>query len=117
MNLQVRVEQAPPLVVEVGEDAATLVPPGVVEVLVPGPAGPRGEPGPSAPGGGTDAHFVHEQPVAAQIWTVSHNLGKKPAIIVEDSAGTVVVGRYENPDTNTSVLCFSAPFGGRAYFN
>ena len=116
----VEVQNLPAPVVQVTEEDGTTVlvvadaPPGVVTVEIPGPPGPPGAP---APGGGSDAHYVHEQPVADTVWTVNHNLGKRPSITVEDSAGTVVVGRYANPDVNTSVLRFSAPFGGRAYFN
>lgn len=39
-----------------------------------------------------DRHHTHKQAQAAKVWTVAHNLGKRPAVTVVDSAGTVVIG-------------------------
>lgn len=39
-----------------------------------------------------DRHHTHKQAQAAKVWTVVHNLGKRPAVTVVDSAGTVVIG-------------------------
>lgn len=45
-----------------------------------------------------DRHHTHKQAQAAKVWTVAHNLGKRPAVTVVDSAGTVVIGdvSFEN---------------------
>ena len=65
----------------------------------------------------TDKHYTHTQSSAAAEWTVTHNLGKHPAVSVVDSAGTEVVGDVEYIDINTCKLIFSAAFSGKAYFN
>lgn len=45
------------------------------------------------------------------------NLGKRPAVTVVDSAGTVVIGEVDYLDDNTVRLTFCAAFSGTAYFN
>ena len=118
-SLEVLVTEPPGLAVAVTETPAPRVDvtgpqaAGVVEVRVPGPAGPPGPPGATS----GDRYYVHEQPVASDTWTAPHGLGKKPAITVEDSAGSVVVGRYSYPDLNTVVARFSAPFSGRMHLS
>ena len=64
-----------------------------------------------------DSHFVYTQSIPSDIWIVQHNLGKKPAITVSDSAGTIVVGQYTYLDDNTVKLEFVGAFSGKAYFN
>lgn len=54
---------------------------------------------------------------ASKVWTVAHNLGKRPAVTVVDSAGTVVIGEVDYLDDNTVRLTFCAAFSGTAYFN
>lgn len=69
------------------------------------------------PGSGYDKNHRHTQGVPASIWTVTHNLAKRPSVDVVDSAGQHVVGQVDYLDDNTVVLTFSAPFSGEAYFN
>jgi hypothetical protein len=47
--------------------------------------------GPVTPTTG-DEHYLHQQAVAASLWTITHNLGFYPNVTVIDSAGTVVEG-------------------------
>lgn len=51
------------------------------------------------------------------MWKVVHNLGKRPAVTVVDSAGTAVIGEVDYLDDNTVRLTFCAAFSGAAYFN
>ena len=60
---------------------------------------------------------THKQAQAAKVWTVAHNLGKRPAVTVVDSAGTVVIGEVDYLDDNNVRLTFCAAFSGTAYFN
>ena len=60
---------------------------------------------------------ILKQAQAAKVWTVAHNLGKRPAVTVVDSAGTVVIGEVDYLDDNTVRLTFCAAFSGTAYFN
>ena len=65
--------------------------------------------------GGNTRRYVHNQGVAASVWTITHSLGGRPSIMVVDSAGTVVVGEVQyDSDTQIKVL-FTVPFSGYAY--
>jgi hypothetical protein len=59
----------------------------------------------------------HIQEVASSVWTIEHGLGFVPNITVVDSAGTVVEGSYDYPDSNTVVLTFVGAFSGRAFLS
>lgn len=67
--------------------------------------------------GGGDKNYVHVQSSPSAQWTASHNLGKKPAVVVVDSADEVVYGEIEYIDDNTVTLTFVGAFSGKAYFN
>lgn len=64
-----------------------------------------------------DKFYMHVQATAAAEWTVAHNLHKRPAVTVVDSADSVVVGAVEYIDENNVKITFSAAFSGRAYCN
>lgn len=84
--------------------------------LAPILRGPKGDPGESGTGG--DKHYLHDQQIASDVWTVAHNLGKLPAIYVEDSTGEEIEGALIGwVDQNTVILTFSSAFGGRAILN
>jgi hypothetical protein len=87
-----------------------------------GPAGPRGYSGGgfggnTTPGTGSDANYVHTQSIAADTWTVTHGLGKRPSVTVVTSAGDVVEGDIHYVDNNVVQLGFGSPFAGSAIFN
>ena len=65
----------------------------------------------------TDANFVHTQAVASTSWTVTHNLGKKPAVMVVDSAGTVFQAEINYINDNQIIINLNAPTTGKAYIN
>lgn len=64
-----------------------------------------------------DKSYTHNQISPANIWTITHNLNKYPAITITDSSGNVVVGdtNYESVDKVT--LSFTAAFAGKAFLN
>jgi hypothetical protein len=66
---------------------------------------------------GQDKQYEHIQSPASATWTVAHNLGKVPSVTVIDSTGRQVFGGVQHTDTNNTILTFSAPFSGKAYFN
>ena len=76
-----------------------------------GPSGPRGVDGVG------DLHYLHTQMAASATWTITHNLGKYPAVTVIDSAGDQCEGAVVYVDTNTITLTFGAAFAGAAYLN
>lgn len=64
-----------------------------------------------------DKHYTHVQQTAAAVWTITHNLGKRPSISVIDSAGSSVVGEIAHISTNELTITFSSAFKGTAYLN
>jgi hypothetical protein len=71
----------------------------------------------SSSGSTSDANYIHNQTVAASIWTVNHNLGKYPSVSIVDSANSVVVGEVDYTDINSLTVLFSGAFSGKAYLN
>lgn len=67
--------------------------------------------------GGGDKNYVHIQSTPSAQWVASHNLGKRPAVVVVDSADEVVHGEISYTDDNTVTLTFVGAFSGKAYFN
>lgn len=67
--------------------------------------------------GGGDLTYVHDQILSSQIWTVNHNLGKYPSIMIINSAGTVAMGDVTYINENQIIVTFSATFSGKAYCN
>lgn len=64
-----------------------------------------------------DAFYHHIQSAPASVWTVTHNLGKKPSVEVIDSAGDNWFGVVDYIDDNQLTITFSAAFSGDAYLN
>jgi hypothetical protein len=67
--------------------------------------------------GSQELGYVHIQEVASSTWTITHGLGFTPNITVVDTAGTVVEGSYNYPNSDTVVLSFIGAFSGRAYLS
>ena len=59
--------------------------------------------------------FVYTQATPATSWSITHNLGMTPAVVISDSAGTLIEGDVSYPDLNNVVLSFAAGFAGTAY--
>ena len=87
----------------------------VISEAVVGLPGPPGPPGP--PGDGSDKHYEHTQSTPSAVWTIVHNLGKKPAVTVIDSGGNEWQTAVEHVSENQCVVRFSAPFSGVAFLN
>ena len=66
---------------------------------------------------GGDKNYVHEQSSPSTTWTVNHNLNKRVAISVVDSAGTVIICDVRYVSDNQVVLTFDAATSGNAYAN
>lgn len=66
------------------------------------------------------ANYIHNQAIAASIWTVNHNLGYKPGgILIMDSANELwEANSVTYVDDNTLILDFNGlVFGGKAYLS
>jgi hypothetical protein len=70
-----------------------------------------------AAGGTGDLSYTFTQLTPATVWTIAHNLGKRPSVSVTDSGGTEVYGDVNYVDANNLTITFSAAFGGVAYLN
>ena len=66
---------------------------------------------------GGDKNYVHEQSSPSTTWTVNHNLNKRVAVSVVDSAGTVIICDVRYVSDNQVVLTFDAATSGNAYAN
>jgi len=65
---------------------------------------------------GTKAtYYEHDQQVASNEWTITHNLGKMPSVTVIDSADTIVIGDTEFLTNNQLKISFTGAFTGKAY--
>ena len=61
--------------------------------------------------------YAHTQSVSSATWTITHNLGYRPAVSVVDSGGNYVVGDVNYVSVNALTISFSSPFGGSAYLS
>lgn len=68
--------------------------------------------------GGGDKTWIHDQFIPATVWTIVHNLGKKPTVTVVDTANTVVEGVIDYGNSlNQLTITFNYPFSGYATLN
>lgn len=82
-----------------------------------GPTGATGPTGPKGDKGDSGGFYSHAQSTPSATWTINHNLGYNPNIVIIDSAGTVVEGSYEFPNVNRLIATFSGEFSGNAYLS
>lgn len=64
-----------------------------------------------------DLNFTHTQSTPSAVWTINHNLGKRPSVTVVDSGGNEWQTAVEHLSDNSLVVRFTAPFSGYAYLN
>lgn len=64
-----------------------------------------------------DLNYIHRQDVAADTWTITHNLGKCPSVTIVTSAGEQVIADVQYLNLNVVELKFSGAFAGVAYLN
>lgn len=61
--------------------------------------------------------YMFEQGVAADTWTIEHNLNKYPSITLVDSAGTFFQAAIVYDSLNRCTVYMNAATTGRAYLN
>lgn len=64
-----------------------------------------------------DLNYVHNQDNSSMIWTINHNLNKKPSVRIEDINGDDIIGEIDYIDNNTLKIQFAIPVAGNAYLN
>lgn len=96
-----------------------------VSIASPGPQGPKGDTGLQGlqgPAGATildlsKVSFTHEQQSSSAIWTITHNLGYRPAVFVTDYTQNTLEGDISHTDTNNLVITFTDSVVGYAYIS
>ncbi len=78
-------------------------------------AGQRGSKG--RDGSGASSTFIYEKPLAATVWTVPHNLDRRPSVTVVGTDDQVVTADVGYVDDNIIQITFASPFAGKAYCN
>jgi len=81
-------------------------------VVAAGRQGPAGRPGVN--GGET---YSHHQATPADVWTVPHNLQRRPSVMVTDLAGNTVISDIRYVDDNIIQITHGRPVAGFAYCN
>lgn len=69
------------------------------------------------PDGSGDATYLHTQGAASAIWTITHGLGKYPAVTTLDSTLESIEAEVDYVDLNTVRLSFNGPVSGSATLN
>jgi hypothetical protein len=64
--------------------------------------------------GGESQSYTHTQGMASATWTVTHNLGRHPAIHIEDSVGNVVHGSIQHVSDSQAIVTFASVVTGTA---
>jgi hypothetical protein len=100
-----------PVVVVSPVENVIVIQPELTNVVISG-QGQQGPPGVFNP---ADIFYTHIQAIAANVWTINHNLRGYPTAVVLDSAGTQCEGTFSYPSINQMVITFSGAFTGTAY--
>lgn len=65
-----------------------------------------------------DKNYVHVQNTSAAIWTITHNMNKKPSVTIIDSAGSIILCKLTYIDLNVIELDFNGTLtSGEAILN
>lgn len=110
--IDVLVEEAEDPHVFVDDPEMVFIQEGVV-----GLTGPEGPQGPAGADGTGDLTYTHSQGTASTVWTIDHNLGKRPSVDLVDSAWTKMYAGVEYPTLDRVVVTFAVPVAGYAYLN
>lgn len=70
--------------------------------------------GPQGPSGGS---YTHIQSSPSAVWTITHNLGYRPAVQIFDSVDREVLGDILHLDADSLTVTFTAGFSGKAYLS
>ena len=102
-----------------------------VSIASPGPQGPKGDTGLQGLQGltGRDGQdgatildlskvsFTYEQQSSSAIWTITHNLGYRPAVFTTDYSKNTLEGDISYTNNNALVITFTDSVVGYAYLS
>jgi len=60
-----------------------------------------------------DKYYLHDQTVAASIWTVHHGFGRYPTVNVIDTSGKIIYGLVENTRLDDVQVTFGEDLSGK----
>jgi hypothetical protein len=87
-----------------------------VNDAIPGPRGPKGDPGKDA-GSLAAVSEAYPQNVASDTWTFAYDLEYVPTVTVVDSAGSTVEGEVRYLPGHFIEIKFAVPFSGTCYLS
>lgn len=58
--------------------------------------------------------FVHNQPFAAKVWTIQHDLGNHPTVFVTDLSEQICIGSIHYVDDMSLTITFTSALAGTA---
>jgi hypothetical protein len=61
--------------------------------------------------------YTHTQGTSSATWVITHNLGWKPNVTVQDSGGSIVEGEIAYTNTMSLTITFTGAFSGNAYLS
>jgi hypothetical protein len=61
--------------------------------------------------------YHHTQGTSSATWVITHNLGWKPNVTVQDSGGSIVEGEIAYTSVNSLTVTFTGAFSGNAYLS
>lgn len=84
-----------------------------------GPAGPTGPQGPQGtPGQGAEQlNFTFEQQTDSASWSITHNLGYRPNVTVQEYGNITVEGQVTHMSANYLTIEFNTAISGYAYLS
>jgi len=74
-----------------------------------------GNTGPVSTGGASNFAFAQLMPSAA--WSITHDLGGFPSVILVDPLGNLMIAGIRYVDRNQVIATFSEPMSGAAYLS
>jgi hypothetical protein len=66
---------------------------------------------------GQSATLEFDQTEASTLWTIAHNLGRRPSVTTVDTVGDEIEGQVHYVDANTVQVAFSPAVAGKAFLN
>lgn len=127
-SIEIEITTPPKEVITVKDSPKTII---QMSYTAPGPQGIQGiqgEPGIQGLQGiqgiqgeqgipGVASTYTHTQIAASTLWTIEHDLGKKPSVSVVDSAETLIMANIIYLDNNRCQVELSMAISGKAYCN
>ncbi len=62
-------------------------------------------------------NFIFTQAVAAMVWNINHNLGRKPSVTILDNSGCRIYASEVHIDINNTQITFIDATAGTAELN